>query len=136
MMEDFFQNLSDCLIAGDLEAVARHYTFPLVVYEPGGIEIHKTPEDSMRKLAERLISLRAGGATRVRVTVEQVGLPMNNRQPFDVVKTYLDSKEQALGKTRLRYFCRIEDDRISVELIEISEAFRLVPFPQSPAVCH
>ena len=135
-MEDYFQRISDCLIAGELEAVAKHYTFPLVVYEPGGIEIHKTAEDAMSRMAERLLSIRAGGAADVRVRLDHVGPLLNDRQPFDVTKTYLDEQGRALGTSHLRYFCRMSGDQILVELIEITEAFQMDTFPQMPAVCH
>ena len=132
----FFQRLAESHVAGDFDAVVACYAHPLVVYEPYGILIYKTPEDSARRLAERLISLRSGGAVAVQTRLEKTGPVFNRRQPFDVTKTYLDDQRSAVGESRLRYFCRSDPDQIRVELIEILQSFRMDAFPRASVASH
>ncbi|WP_160765546.1 hypothetical protein [Kangsaoukella pontilimi] len=132
----FFQRLAENHLAGDLNAVLACYAHPLVVYEPTGILIHKTPEDSARRLAERLISLRSGGAVAVKTRLEKTGPVLNKRQPYDVTKTYLDDRHSPVGESRLRYFCRSDTDQIRVELIEILQSFRMDIYPTASVASH
>lgn len=123
-------------MAGDLNGVAALYAHPLIVYRPDGIVIEKTPADTVVALADRLLSVRAGGADHITITLDQTGTLQNDRQPFDVTWLFKDARGAILGESQLRYFCRLNGDQVQIELIDIMHAFRSRAIPMANAANH
>lgn len=135
-MQHFFQRLVDRFIAGDLETVAKLYVHPLIIYRPTGITIERTPEDTVLSLAERLISIQSGGATSVRVTIDEMGTLLDTRQPFDVTWRFLNRDDEQVGISQLRYFCRMRDGHPRIELVDILQSYRQERVTMATAVNH
>ena len=132
----FFQTLADRFIEGDLRTAVTFYSHPLVVYGPQGIRIEKTPDDTIRTLAGRLMDVRSGGAESVLVTIDSIGRTQNRRQPFDATWTFLDADGVPVGQSRFRYFCRHIGPDLKIELMEIMQVFQTLATSQATFVSH
>lgn len=124
---------------GDLSAVASLYVHPLVVYAPDGIRIEKNPQDTIRALAEVLMSARAAGATDIQVDVSTTEPVTGKRQPFDVAWSYVNVEGLEVAKSRRRYFCAQHEGTMRIELIELIETVRgfgSQPYSSRTAVNH
>ncbi len=111
-------------MAGDLAAIAAFYIHPLVVYQPEGIRIERTPEDTVHALADCLMNLRAGGAQTAHVRIDRIGPLQNARQPCDITWLFSDKNGGQVGTIQLRYFCRLQNGEVRIELIDIAENFQ------------
>ncbi len=121
---------------GDLGSLGDFHVHPLVIYQPGGIRIERTPEDTVHALADCLMNLRASGARGACVRLDKIGPPQNERQPCDMTWLIWDEKGSQIGDIQVRYFCRLQDAQIRIELIDIVRTFQRIASPVASIANH
>ena len=120
-----FETFAQEFLSGDHLRFAESCVHPLVIYAPGSIRIEKTVEDTHHALSALLDSARMRGATRVsseiRLEPPILGPARDTRQPVRVTWTFRGCDGRRTGEVRARYFVRLRQGRLKIELIEVME---------------
>ena len=113
-----FRDQADRLLSGDLDRIARDYSFPLPIHFPDDLAVAFTLEDSSAILAKRRAELVARGVVALRPTITAVDLPRAGR-----FRVWVDWNEQTATGTEIRassaiYYCRSVATGLQTEMIQ------------------
>jgi hypothetical protein len=119
----FCERLAACWMADDLDAVADFYSHPLAIYTGNTVRIELNRQDTIDSIAMRITSSRAAGAAKIVPELTDVSQSEDGRAILHINWQYLDSTDQVISQSVLRYYCReSQAGEIKIEMVEF-EAF-------------
>lgn len=121
-VEELCETLASAFADGRIEGVWQYYTYPLIIFTPGGIRIEIRPEETAEAIfARRALALRAGMRS-VRVTIASIEERPRGRIPVELAWDFVDARGRSVGRSAMRYFCRRDTaGTLRIEMIEFSQ---------------
>ncbi|MCG6884396.1 MAG: hypothetical protein LJE62_11650 [Silicimonas sp.] len=133
-LDSFFADLQSAMVDGDMELLASHFVFPMVIYTVAGVSVLREDSDLLKVVREYRQSLKALGVAQSKLCVQQSDILVNHRRRATVRITEMNAEGGAITGSLIRYFLVESDGRYRIEMMEILEA--ALPTPEVERILH
>ena len=107
-VQDFCQSLADAVLDGRLEEAADFYSYPMVVYRLGKVEIEQVREDAIRALTQVMTKAKAHGTAAIKVSIGELDTSKPQRATFPLEWAFVGPDGTVMDRKKMRYFCKTD----------------------------
>lgn len=113
-----FDTQAACFTRDRIDWMTAQYALPLAVFRGDEITVFRSREQLAQTIGYLRRQAFEAGTQRLEAQVKAVGMPRNGRSPVWVDWVHRDGAEQEIMRSRACYFCRWEDGRPAIEMVE------------------
>lgn len=121
-------SLARAFEAKELNAFARHFSYPLALYAHDGLLVFGSPATLIEALEDYCNTARDHGVTQLQPRVIAEGIPINERKDIWVEWDHLDAAGTCLRTSQVRFVLRSLPDR-PVPVIDLVD-YKVAAFPE------